>query len=127
CRDWFPAALFLDFLALRIHFCRYQESQSMAENGSHWSLRNLLFCASGRCPVIVPIVCVVTLSTFVLAGCTPGVTDVAAFTRPGRIEASSLGFGVPLGGILFRPDSAAKPLGAIIVLHGWAEEAVPGA
>jgi dipeptidyl aminopeptidase/acylaminoacyl peptidase len=70
---------------------------------------------------------VMLLLAFVLAGCTPVVTDVATVTRPGRYEVSLLGSGVTLGGILFRPDSAAKPLGAIIVLHGWAEEGVPGA
>ncbi len=99
----------------------------MAENGSHWSLRSLLFCASGRCPVIVPIVCVAMLSTLVLAGCTPVVTDVATVSRPGRYEVSLSGSGVTLGGILFRPASSEKSQIAIIVLHGWAPEGVPGA
>ena len=99
----------------------------MAENGSHWSLRSLLFCASGRCSVIVPIVCVAMLSTLVLAGCTPVVTDVATVSRPGRYEVSLSGSGVTLGGILFRPASSEKSQIAIIVLHGWAPEGVPGA
>jgi dipeptidyl aminopeptidase/acylaminoacyl peptidase len=92
------------------------------------SLRlSLMFCGSARCSVIAPIVCVAMLSTLVVAGCTPVVTDVATVSRPGRYEVSLLGSGVTLGGILFRPASAPKPLGAIIVLHGWAPEGVPGA
>jgi dipeptidyl aminopeptidase/acylaminoacyl peptidase len=63
-----------------------------------------------------------------LAGCTPAVTvtDVATVSGPGRHEVSLPGSGVTLGGILFRPTTA-KPAAAIIVLHGWAPEGVPGA
>ena len=70
---------------------------------------------------------VMLLLAFALAGCTSVFTDVATVSRPGRYEVSLPGSGVTLGGILFRPASAAKPLGAIIVLHGWAEQGVPGA
>ena len=63
----------------------------------------------------------------VLAGCTSPITDVAKVSSPGRYEVSLPGSGVTLGGILFRPASASKPLPAIIVLHGWARPGVPGA
>ena len=99
----------------------------MAETGSHSSLLSLMFCASSRCSAIVPIVCVATLSALVVAGCTPVGTDVAAVSRPGRYEVSLSGAGVTLGGILFRPFSSEKSQRAIIVLHGWAPEGVPGA
>ncbi|HXV84434.1 MAG TPA: dienelactone hydrolase family protein [Candidatus Binatia bacterium] len=68
------------------------------------------------------------LLALALAGCTAAaVTDTATVSRPGRHEVSLPGSGVSLGGILFRPDGTAKPLPAIIVLHGWAPEGVPGA
>jgi len=60
-------------------------------------------------------------------GCTSPLTDVAKVSSPGRYEVSLPGSGVTLGGILFRPASASKPLPAIIVLHGWAQPGVPGA
>src|SRR5262245_66610735 len=60
-------------------------------------------------------------------GCTSPLTDVAKVSSPGRYEVSLPGSGVTLGGILFRPASASKPLPAIIVLHGWARPGVPGA
>jgi dipeptidyl aminopeptidase/acylaminoacyl peptidase len=55
------------------------------------------------------------------------VTDVTTVIDPGRYEVSLPGSGVTLGGVLFRPASTAKPLPAIIVLHGWARPGVPGA
>ena len=69
------------------------------------------------------------LALAVAAGCTPAVTvtDVAKVSSPGRYEVSLPGSGVTLGGILFRPAGASKPLPAIIVLHGWARPGVPGA
>ena len=72
---------------------------------------------------------VILLLAFALAGCTPAVTvtDVASVSSPGRYEVSLPGSGVTLGGILFRPASASKPLPAIIVLHGWARPGLPGA
>jgi dipeptidyl aminopeptidase/acylaminoacyl peptidase len=71
---------------------------------------------------------VVMLLALALAGCTPpvAVTDVATVTAPGRYEVRLPGASVTLGGILFRPLTA-KPAAAIIVLHGWAPEGVPGA
>jgi dipeptidyl aminopeptidase/acylaminoacyl peptidase len=71
---------------------------------------------------------VVMLLALALAGCTPpvAVTDVAIVTAPGRYEVRLPGASVTLGGILFRPPIA-KPAAAIIVLHGWAPEGVPGA
>jgi dipeptidyl aminopeptidase/acylaminoacyl peptidase len=60
-------------------------------------------------------------------GCTSPITDVASVSSPGRYEVSLPGSGVTLGGILFRPAGATKPLPAIIVLHGWARPGVPGA
>jgi dipeptidyl aminopeptidase/acylaminoacyl peptidase len=71
---------------------------------------------------------VVMLLALALAGCTPpvAVTDVATVTAPGRYEVRLPGASVTLGGILFRP-TIAKPAAAIIVLHGWAPEGVPGA
>jgi dipeptidyl aminopeptidase/acylaminoacyl peptidase len=60
-------------------------------------------------------------------GCTSPVTDIAKVSSPGRYEVSLPGSGVTLGGILFRPAGASKPLPAIIVLHGWARPGVPGA
>src|SRR5262245_66390110 len=63
----------------------------------------------------------------VLAGCTSPITDVAKVSSPGRYEVSLPGSGVTLGGILFRPASASKPLPAIIVLHGCARPGLPGA
>jgi dipeptidyl aminopeptidase/acylaminoacyl peptidase len=62
-----------------------------------------------------------------VAGCAPAFTDVATVSAPGRYEVSFAGSGVTLGGILFRPAGASKPLPAIIVLHGWAQPGVPGA
>jgi dipeptidyl aminopeptidase/acylaminoacyl peptidase len=70
---------------------------------------------------------VILLLAFALAGCTPVLTDVTTVSDPGRYEVSLPGFGVSLGGILFRPASASKLLPAIIVLHGWARPGVPGA
>jgi len=67
------------------------------------------------------------LLAFAAAGCTQVVTDVTAVSDPGRYEVSLPGSGVTLGGVLFRPASTAKPLPAIIVLHGWARPGVPGA
>jgi dipeptidyl aminopeptidase/acylaminoacyl peptidase len=69
------------------------------------------------------------LLALALVGCTPAVTvtDVGTISGPGRHEVGLPGSGVTLGGILFRPDSASKPPGAIIVLHGWARPGVPGA
>jgi dipeptidyl aminopeptidase/acylaminoacyl peptidase len=60
-------------------------------------------------------------------GCTSPIIDVASVSSPGRYEVSLPGSGVTLGGILFRPAGATKPLPAIIVLHGWARPGVPGA
>src|SRR5262247_1774249 len=62
-----------------------------------------------------------------MMGCTSPLTDVAKVSSPGRYEVSLPGSGVTLGGILFRPEGASKPLPAIIVLHGWARPGVPGA
>jgi dipeptidyl aminopeptidase/acylaminoacyl peptidase len=67
------------------------------------------------------------LLVFAVAGCTPAVTNVTSVSDPGRYEVSLPGSGVTLGGVLFRPASTAKPLPAIIVLHGWARPGVPGA
>lgn len=67
------------------------------------------------------------LLALAFAGCTPLVTDMAAVSRPGRHEVSLSGSGVTLGGILFRPAAATKLLPAVIVLHGWAPQGVPGA
>jgi dipeptidyl aminopeptidase/acylaminoacyl peptidase len=67
------------------------------------------------------------LLAFAAAGCTQVVADITTVSDPGRYEVSLPGSGVTLGGILFRPDSRAKPLSAIIVLHGWARPGVPGA
>jgi dipeptidyl aminopeptidase/acylaminoacyl peptidase len=69
----------------------------------------------------------ILLLVFALAGCTKLITDVATVSDPGRYEVSLPGSGVTLGGILFRPASTAKPLPAIIVLHGWAQPGVLGA
>ena len=72
---------------------------------------------------------VMLLLALAVAGCTSAVTvtDVATVGDPGRYEVSLPGSGVTLGGILFRPASTAKPLPAIIVLHGWERPGVPGA
>jgi dipeptidyl aminopeptidase/acylaminoacyl peptidase len=70
---------------------------------------------------------VMLLLALVAAGCAPVVTDVATVSLPGRHEVSLPGSGVTLGGILFRPATSAKSLPAIIVLHGWAPQGVPGA
>jgi dipeptidyl aminopeptidase/acylaminoacyl peptidase len=61
-------------------------------------------------------------------GCAPAVsvTELASVTSPGRYDVRLPGASVTLGGILVRP-STAKPAAAIIVLHGWAPEGVPGA
>lgn len=67
------------------------------------------------------------LLAFTAAGCTPVLTDVTTVSDPGRYEVSLPGYGVTLGGILFRPASTSKLLPAIIVLHGWARPGVPGA
>ena len=69
----------------------------------------------------------VLLLVLVAAACAPLVTDLATVSAPGRHEVSLSGSGVTLGGILFRPASSAKAMPAIIVLHGWAPEGVPGA
>jgi dipeptidyl aminopeptidase/acylaminoacyl peptidase len=69
----------------------------------------------------------ILLLVFALAGCTKLITDVATVSDPGRYEVSLPGSGVTLGGILFLSASTAKPLPAIIVLHGWAQPGVPGA
>jgi dipeptidyl aminopeptidase/acylaminoacyl peptidase len=69
----------------------------------------------------------VLLLAFAMAGCAPAVTDITAISLPGRYEVSLPGSGLTLGGILIRPASSAKSLPAIIVLHGWAPEGVPGA
>src|SRR5262245_66644753 len=71
----------------------------------------------------------ILLFVCVAAGCTAAVmvTDVAKVSSPGRYEVKLPGSGVTLGGILFRPAGASKPLPAIIVLHGWARPGVPGA
>jgi dipeptidyl aminopeptidase/acylaminoacyl peptidase len=69
----------------------------------------------------------ILLLVFALAGCTRLITDVATVSDPGRYEVSLPGSGVTLGGILFRPASTAKPLPAIIVLHGWEQPGVSGA
>jgi dipeptidyl aminopeptidase/acylaminoacyl peptidase len=76
----------------------------------------------------MPKAVVMLLLALALAGCTPAVTvtDVATVTAPGRYEVRLLGSSVTLGGIFFRPITA-KPAAAIIVLHGWAPEGVPGA
>src|SRR5262245_61002871 len=60
-------------------------------------------------------------------GCTSPLTDFAKVSRPCLSGVCFPGSGVTLGGILFRPASASKPLPAIIVLHGWAQPGVPGA
>ena len=75
----------------------------------------------------MPKTVVMLLLAFAAAGCTQVVTDVTAVSYPGRYEVSLPGSGVTLGGVLFRPASTAKPLPAIIVLHGWARPGVPGA
>lgn len=65
-----------------------------------------------------------------VAGCAPTareVTAVAAISHPGRYEVIMPGSGVMLGGILFRPVMTKRPVPGIIVLHGWAEQDVPGA
>lgn len=67
------------------------------------------------------------LLAFTAAGCTSVLTDVTTVSDPGRYEVSLPGYGVTLGGILFRPASTSKLLPAIIVLHGWARPGVPGA
>jgi dipeptidyl aminopeptidase/acylaminoacyl peptidase len=63
-----------------------------------------------------------------VVGCSPAVsvTDLATVNGPGRFDVTLAGAGVTLGGILVRP-STARPAAAIIVLHGWAPEGVPGA
>jgi dipeptidyl aminopeptidase/acylaminoacyl peptidase len=75
----------------------------------------------------MPKTVVMLLLAFAAAGCTQVVTDVTTVIDPGRYEVSLPGSGVTLGGVLFRPASTAKPLPAIIVLHGWARPGVPGA
>lgn len=81
---------------------------------------------SGGRSAIAPLARAALLS-LAMSGCTPVVTDIATVSRPGRHEVSLPGSGVTLGGVLFRPPNAAKPLPAIIVLHGWGEPGVPGA
>jgi dipeptidyl aminopeptidase/acylaminoacyl peptidase len=90
-------------------------------------LQTLMAYTSGSHSAIVPIVRVGIVLAFVVAGCGPVVTDVATVSRPGRYEVSLPGSGVTLGGILFRPATSEKSQRAIIVLHGWAPEGVPGA
>jgi dipeptidyl aminopeptidase/acylaminoacyl peptidase len=96
---------------------------------SRRSLRQSLmaYTVGERSPV-VPIARVALVLALAVAGCTPAitVTDVATVSGPGRYEVRLPGAGVTLGGILFRPTTA-KPAAAIIVLHGWAPEGVPGA
>jgi dipeptidyl aminopeptidase/acylaminoacyl peptidase len=46
---------------------------------------------------------------------------------PGRFEVTFPGAGVPLGGILYRPEIAADRSPAIIVLHGWQPAGTNGA
>jgi dipeptidyl aminopeptidase/acylaminoacyl peptidase len=75
----------------------------------------------------MPKTVVMLLLALAAAGCTQVVTDVTTVIDPGRHEVSLPGSGVTLGGVLFRPASTAKPLPAIIVLHGWARPGVPGA
>src|SRR4029077_7387175 len=75
----------------------------------------------------MPTTVVMLLFAFAAAGCTQVLTDVTTVSDPGRYEVSLPGFGVTLGGILFRPVSTAKLPPAIIVLHGWARPGVPGA
>jgi dipeptidyl aminopeptidase/acylaminoacyl peptidase len=70
---------------------------------------------------------VMLLFVFAAVGCAPVLTDVTTVSGPGRYEVSLPGSGVTLGGILFRPAGASKPLPAIIVLHGWAQPGVAGA
>jgi dipeptidyl aminopeptidase/acylaminoacyl peptidase len=70
---------------------------------------------------------VMLLLALAVAGCAPVATEVATLSRPGRYEVSLPGAGVTLGGILFRPASASRPVPAIIVLHGWAQPGVLGA
>ena len=103
-------------------------SKLLAIRAWHRLILLRLICSTNRrCSSFIPIAGVAMLLILAAAGCSPVLTVFTGVSGPGRHEVSLPGFGVTLGGILFRPASTSKLLPAIIVLHGWARPGVPGA